>query len=125
MSITVYSPFTGEPVNVRPQDVGRAVKDRSDHMFYVLARPDGRGHYAAPTKAGGQRDIDKYDAMLAKHQQAKDTGAMGSAAQIAAASRSRGSSGLKLKLILGLIVLAAAAWAVLFGPLKGWITAGR
>jgi hypothetical protein len=65
--------------------------------------------------------------MLAKHQQARDTGAMGSAAQIAAASRSRSSSGLKLKLklILVLIALAAAAWAVLLGPLKGLITTGE
>ncbi|QNN22176.1 hypothetical protein HED60_07790 [Planctomycetales bacterium ZRK34] len=125
MSITVYSPFTGELVSVRPQDVGRAVKDRSDHMFYVLERPDGGGHYAAPTKAGGQRDVERYDAMVAKQQQARDTGAMGSTAQIAAASRSGRSSGIKWKLIIGLIVLAAAAaaaaWAVMFGPLKGLI----
>ncbi|MBI1367920.1 MAG: hypothetical protein GC162_04620 [Planctomycetes bacterium] len=127
MSIAVVSPFTGHEVKVRPQDVGKAMKDDMGNMFYVLPRPDGEGYYTAPTKAGGQRDIDKYDAMLAKMNKAKETGAAGSAVQIAAAQRggSAKSSGGMVKLIIAAAVIGALAWAVLFGPLKGLLGGGH
>jgi len=119
MSISVISPFTGEQIKVRPQDVGKAVEDRMNHKFYVLERPDGSGYYAAPTKAGGRRDIDKYDAMLAKADRAKSTGRQRSQVQIDAARGSR--SGNKMKLVLLVIILIVAAWLLLFGPLKSLI----
>ena len=56
MGITVLSPHNGEPVKVRDQDVGRAVKDREGRIFYVLEKSDGTGYYGAMTRAGGDRE---------------------------------------------------------------------
>ena len=43
MPIVVNSPYSGESVKIRDQDVGRAVKDRDGKVFYVLPRSDGSG----------------------------------------------------------------------------------
>lgn len=59
MAITVLSPHSGNPVTVRDQDVGKSVKDREGRTFYVLQAPDGL-YYAALTKVGGQKDLDRY-----------------------------------------------------------------
>jgi len=59
MAITVYSPYNGQPVEVRDQDVGRAVKDGDGRTFYVLAKSDGTGYYGAITRMGGQKDEDR------------------------------------------------------------------
>jgi len=118
MGIVIHSPFSGRPVKVRDQDAGRAVKDEEGRLFYVLQRSDGSGYYGAPTRAGGQRDEQRYDTMLAKQTHTRQVGAERSAAQIAAGQRSRGRGGL-IKLIIVLAVLAAGAWAVLYGPLSG------
>ena len=45
MPIVVNSPYSGESVKIRDQDVGRAVKDRDGKVFYVLPRSDGSGYY--------------------------------------------------------------------------------
>ena len=56
MPVTVLSPFSGRPVKVRDQDVGRAVKDQEGRIFYVIKKSDGSGYYGAPTRAGGPKD---------------------------------------------------------------------
>lgn len=66
MAITVLSPHSGDPVTVRDQDVGKSVKDRQGRMFYVLQAPDGM-YYAALTRAGGQKDIDRYRHAAERH----------------------------------------------------------
>jgi hypothetical protein len=59
MAITIYSPYNSQPVEVREQDVGRAVKDGEGRTFYVLAKSDGTGYYGAMTRMGGQKDEDR------------------------------------------------------------------
>ena len=36
-------------LQVREQDIGRAIRDEEKRIFYVVERPDGDGYYAAPT----------------------------------------------------------------------------
>ena len=52
MAITVQSPHNGRPVKIRPEDVGRAVRDSEGKIFYVLPREDGRGHFGSLTRQG-------------------------------------------------------------------------
>lgn len=66
MAITILSPHSGDPVTVRDQDVGKSVKDRQGRPFYVLQAPDGL-YYAALTKAGGQKDIERYRHSAQRH----------------------------------------------------------
>ncbi len=56
MSIEVLSPYNGQPVKIRPQDVDRAIRDVEGRLFYALPRSDGTGYYGAMTRAGGQKD---------------------------------------------------------------------
>lgn len=60
MPITVLSPFSGRPVKVRDQDVGRAVRDEEGRIFYVVARSDGTGYYGSPTRKGSEKDEQRY-----------------------------------------------------------------
>lgn len=61
MPLEVHSPHSGRPVRVRDEDVGRAVRDESGRVFYVLARASGRGHYGSPTRAGSEKLERAYD----------------------------------------------------------------
>ena len=63
MSITVNSPHSGRPVMVRPQDIGRAVRDEEGRIFYVLAKSDGSGHFGSRTR---QCDEKQEQAELAR-----------------------------------------------------------
>src|SRR5690606_29595340 len=69
MPIVVHSPFSGRPVKIRDEDVGRAVRDEENRIFYVLERSDGSGHYGAPTRSGNPRDEQRYDELVAKMKQ--------------------------------------------------------
>ncbi len=60
MPITVLSPFSGRPVKVRDQDIGRAVRDEEGRIFYVVPRADGTGHYGSPTRKGSEKDEQRY-----------------------------------------------------------------
>lgn len=89
MPLTVLSPYSGRPVKVRDQDVGRAVRDKEGRVFYVVDRanpeaqhegdepapevpvahaddPTGGTHYASLTRHGSAKDRDRYDALVAK-----------------------------------------------------------
>ena len=65
MAITIYSPHSGRPVMVREQDVGRAVRDDSGRVFYVLQKQDGGGHYGSRTRIGGAEQEQHAAAMAA------------------------------------------------------------
>ncbi len=135
-TITVYSPYSGTEVKIRPQDVGKAVKDKDGKMFYVLNRPDGNGFYCAMTRAGGDRDIQKYDHMMGrlnKTQQAAYKQSQKPLAEDAGRQKKRdrqrrqgyaGPSGgglgglIKTVIVLG-ILAGVAYWLLQFGPLKG------
>ncbi|MFA9478679.1 hypothetical protein ACERK3_10260 [Phycisphaerales bacterium AB-hyl4] len=60
MPITILSPYSGRPVKVRDQDLGRAIRDEEGRIFYVIPRSDGQGHYAAPTRKGSEKDEQRY-----------------------------------------------------------------
>lgn len=60
MSLTMYSPYDGQPVSVRPQDVGRAIRDGQGQIFYVLPTSDQQGHYASKTRHGSAKDEAEY-----------------------------------------------------------------
>lgn len=118
MGIIVNGPYSGQPVKVRDQDVGRAVKDEEGRVFYVLQKSDGSGYYGAMTRAGGAKDearAAELEGKLGKRQENVHEQVLNRA----------GKSGGGLKklvvLVIVLAILAIAAWAVLMGPLKGVI----
>ena len=49
----VHSPHSGRPVQVREQDAGRAVRDETGRIFYVLPKADGNGYYGSKTRNSG------------------------------------------------------------------------
>jgi len=55
VSITVQSPYSGRPVKVRDEDVGRAVRDEEGRIFFVLPNPESGGHFGSRTRSGKQR----------------------------------------------------------------------
>jgi hypothetical protein len=121
MPITVLSPFSGNPVKVRDQDLGRAVRDEAGRIFYVIPKPDGQGYYAAPTRAGNPKDLERYLALESKTDAARDNTREQVASIHDATGRRRGVSG-KLVVLVLFLILAALAWAVTMGPLKGAFT---
>ncbi|QQE10109.1 FKBP-type peptidyl-prolyl cis-trans isomerase [Planctomycetota bacterium] len=66
MPIIVNSPFSGKPVKVRDEDVGRAIRDEENRIFYVIQRASGEGFYGAPTRKGSEKDEQRYDDLLDK-----------------------------------------------------------
>lgn len=65
MSIIVHSPYSGRPVKVRDEDLGRAIRDEAGKVFYVVQRASGKGYYGSATRHGSARDEAKYDELLA------------------------------------------------------------
>ena len=116
MTITVSSPFTGRPVKIREKDVGRAVTDEDGGIFYVFPKKDGSGYYGAPTRVGGERDEERAARNEARAKGSKQTGVQRGQVQITKARRSHFRG--KLIFIMFILLVAAAAWAVIFGPLK-------
>lgn len=119
MGIIVHSPFSGQPVKVRDQDAGRAVRDEEGRIFYVLPKSDGSGYYGAPTRAGGAKDEARaleYENKLARAQEI-------SRAQVRAVhdATGRSRSGARGKLVILVLAVAVGALAYLFtlGPLAG------
>ena len=66
MPLTIKSPYSGRLVKVRDQDLGRAIRDEEGRVFYVVPRPDGDGHYAALTRKGSPKDLERYDKLEAR-----------------------------------------------------------
>jgi len=118
MGITIYSPFSGREVKIRDNDLGKAVKDEEGRMFYVLPRPDGSGYYAAPTRAGGEKDIANYDRMLEKQNRVKSSGGSAQAGAYVANVGKKKKGGL-VKLIILLAILGGLGWAYMNGMIPG------
>lgn len=116
MPITINSPYSGRPVKIRDQDIGRAVRDEEGRIFYVLKRSDGKGYYSSPTRAGGAKDEARYLEMADKMATALDTGQQLSEAQLKqvhdATGKARGGGRKLAFVILILIVLLAALWVL-------------
>lgn len=113
MPITVLSPYSGRPVKVRDQDIERAVRDEEGRIFYVVSRPDGNGYYAAPTRKGTERDLQRYDELQNKTaEQAGHAEAVREAAYDATGPGRRVSPVRLLVVVILLVALAAAAYWV-------------
>jgi len=117
MPITVYSPHDGEPVKVRDQDIGRAVKDRQGRTFFVVLKSDSSDYYAALTRHGSEKDEARYAKLEEK------LGTVGNqvkqqheAAKPKLSSEKKGGGGL-VKWVVLIIVLAALGWLFSYGPL--------
>jgi hypothetical protein len=119
MSIEVNSPHNGEAVKIRPQDVGKAVRDRDGKIFYVLPRSDGSGYYAALTKSG-VKDEQRAARSEERVAEAKKVHEERSVKEVVVA-RKQARSGGAMKWLILLALLAAATWAVTMGPLHGLI----
>ncbi len=65
MSITILSPHSGNQTKIRDKDVGRAVQDAQGRTFYVLRDENGE-YYAAMTRAGGEKELERYRHMAAR-----------------------------------------------------------
>ena len=122
MGIVVHSPFSGRPVKVRDQDVGRAVRDEEGRIFYVLVKSGGEGHYGAITRAGGEKDEARYDQMLAKMNRAKDTGDRLSYQQIHDNTGGRRLSLGKALLLLGVLAAAVGGYLYATGALGSFFS---
>jgi len=117
MGITVLSPHDGQPVKIRDQDVGRAVRDGEGRIFYALPKSDGSGYYGARTRAGGERDEQRALELESKVQTQGDHARDQVKSQLHDA-RGKKRGGGKGKLLLLLIIIAAlvAAYLFTFGP---------
>ncbi len=117
MGIIVSSPYSGRPVKVRDQDVGRAVRDEEGRIFYVLAKRDGNGYYGALTRAGGEKDELRAAEMEAKYAQMKESGRQQSQAQIHDATGKRRSN-IRGKLVILFLVamVLLLVWLFTLGP---------
>lgn len=111
MGITIYSPYSGRPVQIRDQDVGRAVRDEQNRIFYVLPRADGGGYYAALTRKGGLRDEKRYDDL-------RTTAASTSNDQPTHNAAGRRRRSIRGKLVIGFLALIVGVLTYLFtfGP---------
>lgn len=58
--MTLKSPYSGRPVKVRDQDIGRAIRDEAGRIFYVVPRSQGQGFYAARTRHGSAKEEQAY-----------------------------------------------------------------
>ena len=110
-AITVNSPYSGRPVRVREQDIGRAVRDEENRIFYVVPRADGKGYYSAMTRKGSPREEQAYDDMAGKGVTAKVSGAVASAQQVHdATGRRRSHPRGKLVILVLFTIVAALAY---------------
>lgn len=111
MSITVYSPYNSRPVEVREQDVGRAVKDSDGRTFYVLAKSDGTGYYGAMTRMGGPKDEDR--ALEIEFKVNRGQGRVDDEFEaVSEAPRRRGSNRGTIVVIVFLAVVGGMIWAL-------------
>ncbi|MCE9590182.1 MAG: hypothetical protein K8S99_06625 [Planctomycetes bacterium] len=117
MGITVRGPYSGNPVKVRDQDAGRAVKDEEGRIFYVLPRSDGLGYYGAMTRAGGTKD--EARAMAFESKEAVRVGNVHEQVEAVHDARGKRSSPRgKLLVIAMAVVVVALIYIFKFSPYK-------
>jgi FKBP-type peptidyl-prolyl cis-trans isomerase len=111
MPIIVNSPYSGQPVKIRDQDIGRAVRDEEGRIFYAVKRSDGSGYYGSPTRQGSPKDEQRYIEMQTKGAQAQAIARQQVLAVHDATGRPRRNPArLAVLLIILLGILAAVAF---------------
>jgi len=108
MPITILSPYSGKPVKVRDQDVGRAIRDEEGRIFYIV-NDEGGDIYAAMTRKGSEKDLARYQKMVsgsaATHETAKENVL---AIHDATGKKRRNPIGILMLLVIVAAVIAGA-----------------
>lgn len=109
MPITINSPYSGNPVKVREQDIGRALRDEEGRVFYVVERSDGKGYYSSPTRHGSEKDEQRYREMHEKTTVLSDRARHNVKTAVHdATGKGRPRSKLRVALLVILLLIAAA-----------------
>lgn len=128
--VTLLSPYSGRPVVVREQDLGRAIRDEAGRIFYVVEDAE-HGRYASMTRKGSAKDLERYRALQAGTAPAMNGG--GAAASHASAGshaqphdatgiKRRNPVGIALLVLVG-VVIGAGAYVFVMHP--EWVGMGR
>ena len=128
MPIIINGPYSGKPVKLRDQDIGRSVRDEEGRTFYVLPRADGSGFYSSPTRQGSAKEEERYDSMASKTQGLAERVKQEHTALHDARGRGQGSWRGKLVILVLLIAVLALAWygrEYLYGMWKSGPPAGN
>lgn len=124
MSIVVRSPYSGQQVEIREQDVGRAIRDEQGRFFYVLAKQDGSGHYGSATRAGSpkaEQTALELEANVVQHGTDSKSESASSAKTIHnAQGRRRSKIWGRLAIIMLLIIIIAIAYTVMASWPEKW-----
>ncbi len=120
MPILVHSPHDGSPVQVREQDIGRAIRDKNGKIFYCLPRASGEGYFGSKTRAASAKGEEQVDALAAQFQQTNETGVPDKTttdrtpfpptSHDATGKRRKASPARAIVLLLILAALIAAGW---------------
>ena len=106
MPFVIHSPFDGQPVKIRDKDIGRAIRDKENRIFYVIPNSTGEGYYSSPTRQGGLKDEQRYQRMMEKTAQtAKNVREEAATTLDATGTRRKGGKGKLVFLILVVIVV--------------------
>jgi FKBP-type peptidyl-prolyl cis-trans isomerase len=118
--VTILSPYSGRPVKVREQDLGRALRDEQGRVFYIVEDPE-HGRYAARTRKGSPKDLERYrqiESGVAKLDSDEDRPA-------ATALQPHDATGKKRRnpvgLLLALIIAAVAALGYIYVSHPEWL----
>ena len=105
----ILSPYSGRPVKVREQDLGRALRDEQGRVFYVVEDPE-HGRYAARTRKGSPKDLERYREIEAKTAQLDDhtqpTRDDLAQAHDAAGKKRKNPAGLLLLVVIAAVLVA-------------------
>lgn len=119
MEIKVNSPHGGRPVIVREADVGRALRDESGKVFYVLRQSDDKGYYGSRTRAGGSQEERNYIEISTRSSEA-DLCESPPPMHDLTGNRRPSSRGKLVILVLVVIALVIVLlWALTVGPWGG------
>lgn len=117
-AVTILSPYSGKPVKVREQDLGRAIRDEQGRVFYIVEHPE-HGRYAARTRKGSDKDLERYRAVEAGTAELDEAPAAQAAraAEVydATGTKRRNPVGLAILLVV-LALLAAGAYVYFVNP---------
>ncbi len=118
MPLIVLSPYSGNPVKVRDQDIGRAIRDEEGRIFYVVqSAEEGGGYYASMTRNGSAKDEERYRELRAKTARQAEVARESVAAVHDATGKPRRGVGRFVLILLLLVILAVLGYIgfVIFG----------
>lgn len=118
-AITILSPYSGQPVKVREQDLGRAVRDEQGRIFYIVEHPE-YGRYAARTRKGSDKDLERYQKLQAGTEKLDAS----SAVQASRSAVVHDATGVKRRNPVGLIALVVILLVLAAGGYYALVSLG-